>query len=160
MFIWLSDPEPKNHSAHQEGFLVNTEGCRIPDLDPMDSSVSGFIEDDTPVECSRHYGPALLESNLTSIYLVESALVHYNVNDINSLYCCFKPFHRMDDKEFKWVMRLLLVNFQHFPLFNVSHGQKETKIRILLMYYYLKILIIIHLLYYNNETIYSEFKTG
>ncbi|XP_071448630.1 uncharacterized protein [Hetaerina americana] len=92
------------------GFLVFTSGCKIPDLLPMDPAVKKFVklyaiekekydskEDSEKVapNCSREFGPALVESNLTSLYLIPSALPHYNITNVTDLNCCFRPFYRV-----------------------------------------------------------------
>ncbi|XP_046384897.1 uncharacterized protein LOC124155226 [Ischnura elegans] len=97
--------------ASGRGFLIQTSGCKIPDLDPLDPAVRKFVrfyelesnkqsegeEDDQSIrpDCSGKFGPALVESNLTSLYVVPSALSHYNATKISDVYCCFRPFHRV-----------------------------------------------------------------
>ncbi|XP_046676045.1 uncharacterized protein LOC124364533 [Homalodisca vitripennis] len=83
----------------QSGFLVDTKGCRIPDLDPMDPSIQRFIYDEPPINCVEQYGPALVESNLTSLYVNLPALAYYNVSDTSQLRCCYLPFWRVEVPE-------------------------------------------------------------
>ncbi|XP_054285123.1 uncharacterized protein LOC129001737 isoform X1 [Macrosteles quadrilineatus] len=79
------------------GFLVNTNGCRIPDLDPMDISVRKFVYDEPVLNCSAQYGPALVLSNLTAVYINTSALSYYNVT-VGQISCCYRPFWREEVK--------------------------------------------------------------
>ncbi|KAG8287670.1 hypothetical protein J6590_031784 [Homalodisca vitripennis] len=88
----------KDTSPHP-GFLVDTKGCRIPDLDPMDPSIQRFIFDEPPINCVEQYGPALVESNLTSLYVNLPALAYYNVSDTSQLRCCYLPFWRVEVAE-------------------------------------------------------------
>ncbi|XP_046384771.1 uncharacterized protein LOC124155075 [Ischnura elegans] len=102
-----AEDEPTKRGSDR-GFLIQTSGCKIPDLDPFDPAVRKFVrfyalesnkqskgvEDNESIrpDCSGKFGPALVESNLTSLYLVPSALSHYNARDV---YCCFRPFRRV-----------------------------------------------------------------
>uniref|UniRef100_A0A1B6EXQ9 DUF229 domain-containing protein n=1 Tax=Cuerna arida TaxID=1464854 RepID=A0A1B6EXQ9_9HEMI len=87
------------HASPDLGFLVDTKGCRIPDLDPMDPSIQRFIYDEPPINCVEQYGPALVESNLTSLYVNLAALAYYNVSDKSQLQCCYLPFWRVEVAE-------------------------------------------------------------
>lgn len=81
------------------GFLVNTNGCRIPDLDAFSPTVQRFIFDEKDTDCTNSYGMALVESNLTALFINESVLTYYNITDINELRCCYRPFWRVELKE-------------------------------------------------------------
>ncbi|KAG8228886.1 hypothetical protein J437_LFUL007623 [Ladona fulva] len=97
-------------SPSSRGFLVMTSGCKIPDLDPMDPAVRKFVEfyangtrnttgeedsDKVPPNCAGKVGPALVESNTTSLYIVTSALEYYNASALEDVNCCYRPFHRV-----------------------------------------------------------------
>ncbi|XP_046386571.1 uncharacterized protein LOC124156217 isoform X2 [Ischnura elegans] len=107
--------DTSSQAESSRGFLVFTSGCKIPDLRPMDPAVKKFVklyalekgnhddEEDSekfPPNCTRDFGPALVESNLTSLFLVPSALPHYNITNTSDVHCCYRPFHRtMADPE-------------------------------------------------------------
>lgn len=75
------------------GFLVHTAKCRIPDLDAFDDAVKGYFELKPHFSCTQK--PPLIESNQTSIWVVESALRQYEADSITSLDCCYTPFWRI-----------------------------------------------------------------
>ncbi|KAF5298404.1 hypothetical protein FQR65_LT01182 [Abscondita terminalis] len=80
-----------------QGFLIKTEGCRIPYMDPFDSAVTKFITKVKPIVCNKNK-PPLMESNLTGIYLLNTSLAAYNINNITDLKCCYTIFKRVDSK--------------------------------------------------------------
>lgn len=83
-----------------KGFEVKTSGCKIPAMDPWAKNIRKFIEiPKTPI-CNKGI-PALFETNLTSIYYLNSSLPFYNVSDIKELKCCYKAFWRMKPKNSK-----------------------------------------------------------
>lgn len=77
------------------GFLVNTNGCRIADLDPFDVSVRRFVYSEKPIVCDKEHGVPLVESNLTSLYITEEALAAYNLT-YDQFSCCYTPFWRLE----------------------------------------------------------------
>ncbi|XP_018577786.1 uncharacterized protein LOC108916073 [Anoplophora glabripennis] len=79
------------------GFAINTPGCRIPYMDPFDEHIRKFIEEPKVPKCNKGI-PALYQSNLTSIYLVNSSLVFYNITDRSELRCCYSAFWRQEPK--------------------------------------------------------------
>ncbi|XP_030753812.1 uncharacterized protein LOC115880669 isoform X3 [Sitophilus oryzae] len=84
-------------NADVKGFLINTQGCKIPEMNPFDASVKAFVSKPDMMVCNKNI-PPLFDSNLTSIYLVEPALKHYNISNSTELTCCYKSFWREDPK--------------------------------------------------------------
>ncbi|XP_022914094.2 uncharacterized protein [Onthophagus taurus] len=79
-------------------FLIETEGCVIPNMDPLDSSVTNFIFNENQVICNNGT-PALIGSNLTAIFLLQESLPIYNVTDLNLFKCYYTPFFRVNPKD-------------------------------------------------------------
>jgi hypothetical protein len=80
-------------SKVQSGFLVDTVGCRIPDLDPFDPAVQEFIKKEEPLNCHEKR-PLLVGANLTSLFILNYALPAFNITDMGQLDCCYQPFWR------------------------------------------------------------------
>ncbi|KAJ3655276.1 hypothetical protein Zmor_014412 [Zophobas morio] len=81
-----------------KGFLIKTPGCRIPYMDPFDHTVKEFIHKEKKPVCNGGI-PALFDSNLTSIYLLNSSLANYTDQNVSVLKCCYQPFHRQEPSE-------------------------------------------------------------
>jgi hypothetical protein len=77
----------------QSGFLVDTIGCRIPNLDPFDPVIQEFIKKEKPLNCHEKH-PLLVDANLTSLFILKSALPAFNITDVEQLDCCYQPFWR------------------------------------------------------------------
>lgn len=55
--------------------------------------ISGFY---TLADGQRHQRrPPLVQSNLTSLWIVQSKLKDYKVSDVRYLACCYRPFKRV-----------------------------------------------------------------
>ncbi|RZC39844.1 DUF229 and/or Phosphodiest domain containing protein [Asbolus verrucosus] len=80
-----------------DGFVIKTPGCRIPYMDPFDRSVEKFIFKQKRPVCNNGI-PALVDSNMTSIFLVESSLAEYTHRDISEVKCCYVPFYRREPR--------------------------------------------------------------
>ena len=74
--------------------MVNTKGCRIPDLNILDPKINRFIFKERAIECGKV--KPLVNSNQTHLFLEHSALPGYNVSYPEELLCCFRPFWRQD----------------------------------------------------------------
>jgi hypothetical protein len=72
---------------------VDTIGCRIPDLDPFDPVIQEFIQKQKPLNCHEKH-PLLVDANLTSLFIMKSALPDFNISDVEELDCCYQPFWR------------------------------------------------------------------
>lgn len=92
----LFTPHFQTDPVTEIGFLVNTNGCRIADLDPFDVSVRKFVYDEKPIVCDPEHGVPLVDSNLTSLYIVEEALATYNFTAYDQFNCCYTPFWRLE----------------------------------------------------------------
>lgn len=90
-------PPMVSRDAQMSGFLVKTSGCRIPAMHPFDKSIIQYIRRLKHPVCNGGI-PALVDANLTSIFIVNSSLVNYNVTSDN-LRCCYRPFWRVEPKE-------------------------------------------------------------
>ncbi|KAF2881135.1 hypothetical protein ILUMI_25046 [Ignelater luminosus] len=96
-------------------FLVKTNGCRIPNMDSFDKSVKDYIFEEHSIICNEAV-PPLIESNLTSLYLLETSLSAYNISDINSLNCCYTAFRRETPKDYEkdtqviWDTQCIIIN--------------------------------------------------
>jgi hypothetical protein len=77
----------------QSGFLVDTIGCRIPDLDPLDPVIREFITKEKPLNCHDKH-PLLVDANTTSLFVTKSTLPVFNISDAEQLACCYQPFWR------------------------------------------------------------------
>ncbi|XP_017786040.1 PREDICTED: uncharacterized protein LOC108569125 isoform X2 [Nicrophorus vespilloides] len=77
-----------------KGFFIRTPGCTIPEMRAMDDSIKKYIFMEKSVLCNNGT-PPLIDSNRTSIYLLESSLEYYNLNDTEQLTCCYQEFHRV-----------------------------------------------------------------
>jgi hypothetical protein len=88
--ITISD---KSFLNVQSGFLVDTSGCRIPDLDPLDPVIQRFIKKENPLNCHENH-PLLVNANLTSLFVTKSTLPVFNISDAEQLDCCYQPFWR------------------------------------------------------------------
>ncbi|KAF5293098.1 hypothetical protein FQA39_LY13708 [Lamprigera yunnana] len=86
---------PISNNTELDGFLIKTEGCRIPYMDPFDKVVRKYISKEEPVVCNQNI-PPLMDSNLTSIYILNSSLVDYNITNVRALNCCYSSFKRVD----------------------------------------------------------------
>lgn len=74
------------------GYLVYTEGCRIPYMDPFDDSIKKYFHRKNHYSCSKKI--PLVESNQTSIYIVPEALRFYHAKQMDQLACCYTAFWR------------------------------------------------------------------
>jgi hypothetical protein len=76
-----------------KGFLIKTPGCRIPYMDPYDHTIKKYIHKEKRPVCNDGV-PALFESNLTSVFMLNSSLTNYTDQDISLVNCCYQPFYR------------------------------------------------------------------
>ncbi|KAJ1531002.1 hypothetical protein ONE63_005834 [Megalurothrips usitatus] len=77
------------------GFLVDTPGCRIPFLAPLDEAVRPFVFPVKRVDCADA-GPALVEADpRRDVLVLRRGRAHaYNVSDPARLACCSRAFWR------------------------------------------------------------------
>ncbi|KAK5646626.1 hypothetical protein RI129_005090 [Pyrocoelia pectoralis] len=75
-------------------YLIKTEGCRIPYMDPLDPSIVEFITNEKQVLCNKNK-PPLFKSNLTSLHVIDSSLKYYKIHNESALECCYTVFKRV-----------------------------------------------------------------
>ncbi|XP_028130058.1 uncharacterized protein LOC114326035 isoform X1 [Diabrotica virgifera virgifera] len=93
--LQFSKPIFSNVSFDDRAFTIYTPGCKIPYMDPFDAHIKPFLETPKPAKCNKGK-PALFTTNLTAVYLVQSSLSSYQLNDTTSLNCCYAPFRRRE----------------------------------------------------------------
>ncbi|KAL1490470.1 hypothetical protein ABEB36_013158 [Hypothenemus hampei] len=81
---------PLQVEVNSKGYVINTPGCRIPDMDPFDSTVKEFIFAPPYVNCSNNTTPLFI-SDSKSIYANLSLIALYNSSGLN---CCYQEFLR------------------------------------------------------------------
>jgi hypothetical protein len=77
----------------RSAFVVDTIGCRIPNLDTFDPVIQEFIKKEKPLNCHVEH-PLLVDANLTSLFIMKSALSFFNISNEDQLNCCYQPFWR------------------------------------------------------------------
>lgn len=87
--------EPTAAPEASSGFLVDTPGCRIPFLAPLDEAVRQFVFPAKRVDC-EDAGPALVEADprRNVLRLRRDRAQHYNISDPARLTCCTGAFWR------------------------------------------------------------------
>ncbi|XP_031351112.1 uncharacterized protein LOC116176608 isoform X2 [Photinus pyralis] len=93
--IGLPKPRFIGYRENSGSFVIKTEGCRMPYIDPFDSSIRRYIFTERKITCNKNK-PPLMDANFTSIYLLHNSLGAYKVTNLSSLECCYSPFHRVD----------------------------------------------------------------
>lgn len=131
----------KNERDQHKGFLIKTSGCRIPDMDPFDKTIKKFLKKPRVPICNSGK-PALYNSNLTHIYLMETSLKPYNINDIKKLFCCYKEISRADPKSGNSDTVIVEEQYCHEIINNHTRIFKEF-IKVQCMY--------------NNSTFYTDY---
>lgn len=67
-------------------------------MDPFDKSVLEYVKPMKYRICNGGL-PALVDANLTSLFIVNNSLSAYNVSEKSQLRCCYKIFWRVEPKE-------------------------------------------------------------
>ncbi|KAK6632024.1 hypothetical protein RUM44_007054 [Polyplax serrata] len=100
-FNFITEKNLTPSKAYPSGYVVNTPGCRIPDLHPFDKTILKYLSSVEPVQCSEK--PPLIESDQIRIWVERSALPSYNISHLEDLDCCYRPFARaaIDKKHFR-----------------------------------------------------------
>ncbi|XP_023246173.1 uncharacterized protein LOC106642155 [Copidosoma floridanum] len=80
-------------SPEHTGYLVYNKGCRIPDLDPFEPSVSRYIDKATPIICEHGTHLPLVESNNSAIFVNPKARAHF-YNESETVDCCWRSLWR------------------------------------------------------------------
>lgn len=84
------------------GYLIDNEGCRIPDLGLFESSTRHLIKKAKPIICDHGSQLPLVDSNNSAIFVNSEAKLHY-YNETESVDCCWRNFWRTGngDNDFK-----------------------------------------------------------
>ncbi|XP_035218321.1 uncharacterized protein LOC118191609 [Stegodyphus dumicola] len=77
----------------QKGFLVFSEKCRIPDLDPMHPSIRHLVDYTPPLNCSEDYEP--LTKTEGNLLILDVKAIEKFVKDNYS--CCYQTVFREND---------------------------------------------------------------
>lgn len=75
------------------GFLVHSEECQIPDVNPYDLTVKQFVKTYETLNCSKQYPPlthTVGNQLILDIHLLNGIQKAIN----NNVTCCYKPFYR------------------------------------------------------------------
>lgn len=119
-------------TVDQDGFIVNTVGCRIPNLNPFDDSIQEFIFNEQPVICDAKHRLPLVESNLNSLYVNRAAFESYKITDRVNFGCFYTAFFRDESTPnvtFRWLYFLLNSmshNLLNFQLLVIKHTLKMS----------------------------------
>ncbi|XP_014223435.1 uncharacterized protein LOC106650121 isoform X2 [Trichogramma pretiosum] len=93
-----SQTTPRAAAAVRDGYVVYTQGCRIPDLSPYEASNARYFDQPQPIVCEHGSQPPLVESNNSAVYVnLEAKQFYYN--DTESPECCWRRFWRKDNKD-------------------------------------------------------------
>ncbi|XP_075545463.1 uncharacterized protein LOC142579300 [Dermacentor variabilis] len=85
---------PSNTHTANERFVVNTAQCKIPNLDPFDASIVGFVNKLPPVDCSSDF-PNITFAKDKRIYMNAAILPRVlRQHTLEKFRCCYRPFFR------------------------------------------------------------------
>ncbi|XP_022183936.2 uncharacterized protein LOC111043330 [Nilaparvata lugens] len=88
--------QPTEMTLKVSEFMINTKGCRIPAMEPFDSSIKQFVFEDDPIICETEKYPPIVNSNVTHVYLDAGAISAFNLTNLT---CCYTPFWRVEADE-------------------------------------------------------------
>ncbi|KAL3278183.1 hypothetical protein HHI36_013522 [Cryptolaemus montrouzieri] len=78
-----------------KGYLIKTEGCKIPELPITSDTIRKYFKyESETIHCNKDK-PALVESNLTSLFILENSFESYNISNKSLLNCCYKELKRI-----------------------------------------------------------------
>lgn len=79
-------------------YVINTNGCQIPDYDPLDPQVvQRFIRKDENITCDESYLPKLVGSNETAVFVNHNSRALYYGNI--KFECCWVSILREEDSD-------------------------------------------------------------
>ncbi|XP_075992551.1 uncharacterized protein LOC142987578 isoform X1 [Anticarsia gemmatalis] len=91
----LSTLEFQRYEIQPEArYTINTEGCTIPGLLPLDDAVKPFNQPPTELKSCPNANYSLLQHNETHIWVDTDMLEYYNVPREGNISCCYKSFYR------------------------------------------------------------------
>lgn len=81
---------------NDEFFDINTEGCIIPAMKPLDESIIEFVEYPKELPPCPNSNYPLTEHNYTHLWINKNneTLLHYKIKNQEHLTCCYKSFYR------------------------------------------------------------------
>lgn len=84
---------------HQKGYLIKTKGCKIPDLPVTNKELEKYFSYKYDGAHCNKDKPPLVESNLTSLYLLKESFISYRIFNLNSLHCCYEELKRIQPRD-------------------------------------------------------------
>lgn len=90
-------------SDSKEWFTIDTSGCTIPAMEPLDESVKSYMVYPSGIPRCPHANHALLGSNRKKIWVRLNSLKYYRINKTEKISCCYRSFIRptsIEDIEF------------------------------------------------------------
>lgn len=106
---WNTLDDYKYMDVFEKEYFIKTRGCTIPAFEPFDQSVIQFFHNEEPVHCYNESSPPLVDSDHTSLWIVEKHFSNYSINNRDDLACCYMPFYRQSysedskDERFKYL---------------------------------------------------------
>lgn len=94
---YKNEPILNQHNfVNEELFSVNTEGCTIPAMKPLDESIIEFVEYPNKLPRCPNSNYALTGCNKTHIWINKNnkTLLHYKIHSEDHVTCCYKSFYR------------------------------------------------------------------
>lgn len=92
--IAITFGRPEQDQRELSRFIINTAGCKIPDVVTNSTYIKYYFKPVAPIKCQEKR-PPLFESNYTSIYMNESALLMYGYKNTALVKCCCMWLRRM-----------------------------------------------------------------
>lgn len=123
-----------------KGFLIKTDGCRIPDMKVFDDSIISYIKNESKPVCNGGK-PSLVESNDTSLFVLDDSLDAYGVNDTGLFKCCYRTFWRVEPVGKQWDNRVMYAKKCVEFVNSVDVSEEFVKVKC----------------FYNETLIYSDF---
>lgn len=94
---YKKEPIFNQHKVYNEEiFAINTEGCTIPALKPLDESITEFVAYPDKLPVCPHSNYPLTGHNYTHLWINKNkeTLLHYKIVGEEHLTCCYKSFYR------------------------------------------------------------------
>lgn len=94
---YKKEPVFNQHVVDNEDiYAINTEGCTIPAMKPMDESIIEFVDYPYTLPTCPNSNYPLTGHNNTHIWINKNnkTLLHYKINSQEHLTCCYKSFYR------------------------------------------------------------------
>ncbi|XP_045468544.1 uncharacterized protein LOC123676588 isoform X2 [Harmonia axyridis] len=107
MVDYLPETSTVEIEDFQKGYLIKTPGCKIPELPLNNTALQHYFEYQYKGAHCNQDRPPLVDSNLTSLHLLDTSFQSYNISDRSSVRCCYKELKRKEpqgkpDKQFEF----------------------------------------------------------